>query len=66
MRYVLVIVILLSVLNPAATARQQSPTPRFEVASIKLWSPPVTPVTGVVVQAPAGSGVFNRSTTRPD
>lgn len=63
MRYVLVIVILLSVLNPAATARQQSPTPRFEVASIKLWGPPVTPVTGVLVQAPARSGVFNRSTT---
>jgi uncharacterized protein (TIGR03435 family) len=62
MRCLLLIVILLSVLNPAAIARQESPAPRFEVASIKLWSPPPTPVTGVVVRAPAGSGVFNRST----
>ena len=64
MRQVLrVVVILLSVLNLVATAQQQSSRPRFEVASIRLWRPPTTPVTGVVVRAPAGSGIFNRATS---
>ena len=64
MRHVLLIVILLGSLNLAAAAQQQSSTPRFEVASIKLWSPPTTPVTGIrVPAAPAGSGIFNRSTS---
>lgn len=40
--------------------------PRFEVASIKPWSPPTTPVAGIHVRAaPAGSGIFNRSTSVP-
>ena len=64
MRHVLLIVILLGSSNLAAAAQQQSPAPRFEVASIKLWSPPTTPVTGIrVPAAPAGSGIFNRSTS---
>lgn len=42
-------------------AQQQSAPPRFEVASIKLWTPPTTPVTGIRVPAPVGSGIFNRS-----
>lgn len=42
-------------------AQKQSSTPRFEVASIKPWSPPTTPTTTGVVAAPAGSGIFNRS-----
>ena len=42
------------------TGAAQQPQLRFEVASIKLWSPPTTP--GVVVRAPAGSGIFNRAT----
>ncbi len=47
----------------AILAAQQS-APRFEVASIKLWSPPTTRATSVtVVAAPPGSGVFNRSTS---
>jgi uncharacterized protein (TIGR03435 family) len=42
----------------------QQTNPTFEVASIKLWRPPVTPVTSIAVPvAPAGSGIFNRSTT---
>ena len=52
MRQVLLIAILLGSLNPAAAA-PQSPTPRFEVASIKLWSPPTTPVTRIVAVAAA-------------
>ena len=45
-------------------ARQQPPSPRFEVASIKLWQPSTTRATSVVaVAAPSGSGIFNRSTT---
>lgn len=63
MRQLLLPVVLLGALNLAAAAQQQSPTPRFEVASIRLWRPPATPVTGVVVRAPAGSGIFNRSTS---
>ena len=64
MRQVRLIVILLGSLNLAATAQQQSPAPRFEVASIKLWRPPTSPATSmVVVAAPAGSGIFNRSTS---
>ena len=64
MRQVRLSVILLGSLSLAATAQQQSPAPRFEVASIKLWSPPTTPVTGIRVPvAPVGSGIFNRSTT---
>src|SRR5688572_28444353 len=63
MRHAALIVVLLSVVSQVATA-QQSSTPRFEVASIKPWRPPTTPVTGVVaVAAPAGSGIFNRSTS---
>jgi uncharacterized protein (TIGR03435 family) len=46
------------------TAAHQTSSPAFEVASIKLWQPPTTPVTRVVgAPAPAGSGIFNRSTT---
>jgi uncharacterized protein (TIGR03435 family) len=61
MRHLLLIVILLGSLNLAAAA-QQSPTPRFEVASIKPWQPPTTRATSVaVVAAPSGSGIFNRS-----
>jgi uncharacterized protein (TIGR03435 family) len=64
MRLLLSVAILLGVVNLAATAQQQSPALRFEVASIKLWSPPTTPVTSIRAQpAPAGSGIFNRSTT---
>ena len=65
MRQVLLSVIILGSLNLAATAQQQqSPAPRFEVASIKLWTPPTTPRTGIgVPAAAAGSGVFNRATT---
>ena len=65
MRQVLLSVILLGSLNLAATAPpQQSPAPRFEVASIKRWSPPTTPVTGIrAPAAPVGSGIFNRSTS---
>src|SRR5688572_31289359 len=64
MRQVLLSVILLGSLHLAATAQQQSPAPRFEVASIKLWSPPTTPVTGIRASvAPVGSGTFNRSTS---
>jgi uncharacterized protein (TIGR03435 family) len=64
MRRVRLIVILLGSLNLAATAQQQSPALRFEVASIKLWAPPTTPRTGIAVPAAAaGSGVFNRATT---
>ena len=49
---------------PLLAAQQQSSTPRFEVASIKLWQPPTTRATsGTVVFAPVGSGIFNRSTT---
>jgi uncharacterized protein (TIGR03435 family) len=63
MRQLLLTVVLASVLQPAA-ARQQSPPLQFEVASIKLWSPPVTPVTRIVMPAaPPGSGIFNRTTT---
>src|SRR5215208_6355563 len=62
MRQVLLSVILLGSLNLAATAQQQAP--RFEVASIKPWSPPTTPVTGIrAAVAPVGSGIFNRSTS---
>jgi uncharacterized protein (TIGR03435 family) len=53
---------IIAALSAVVTA-QQSPTPRFEVASVKLWHLPTTPVTGTVVGAPAGSGVFNRATT---
>ena len=61
MRQWLLSVILLGSLNLASTA-QQSPIPRFEVASIKLWQPPATRPTSVaVVSAPSGSGIFNRS-----
>ena len=64
MRQAHLIVILLGSLTLAANAQQQSPAPRFEVASIKLWAPPTTPRTGVgVPAAAAGSGVFNRATT---
>ena len=57
-------VIVLGSLNLAATAQQQSPPLRFEVASIKPWSPPTTPVTGIRgPAAPVGSGIFNRSTS---
>lgn len=46
-----------------ALAAQQA-APAFEVASIKLWQRPTTPATSVsAVAAPAGSGVFNRSTS---
>ena len=59
----LTVVVLLSVLNPGAAAWQQPTTPRFDVASIKLWQPSTSPVSGVVVRAPVGSGMFNRTTT---
>lgn len=63
MRRVPLLVILLGSLTLAAAAQQPSPTPRFDVASIRLWSPPTTPVTSVrVTAAPVGSGIFNRST----
>ena len=64
MRHVLLSVILLGSLNLAASSQQPSPPPRFDVASIKLWSPPTTPVTGIRgPAAPVGSGIFNRSTS---
>ena len=64
MRQVHLIVILLGSLNMAATAQQQSPAPRFEVASIRLWRPPATPATRIAVTAaPVGSGIFNRATS---
>src|SRR5262245_21718370 len=62
MRQARLIVILLCSLNLAATAQQQSPSPRFEVASIKPWRPPSTPATRTVVTA-VGSGIFNRATS---
>jgi uncharacterized protein (TIGR03435 family) len=45
------------------TGISQQPSPAFEVASIKPWQPRTTAVGVVAVPAPAGSGVFNRSTT---
>ena len=39
MRQLLLTVVLASVLHPGAAALQQSPSLKFEVASIKLWSP---------------------------
>ena len=64
MRQVCLIVILPSLFSLGAIALQQSPALRFEVASIKPWSPPTTPVTGIrAPAAPVGSGIFNRATT---
>jgi len=63
MRHVPLILVLLTAVSQVATA-QQSSTPRFEVASIRLWSPPTTPATSVVrVAAPVGSGIYNRSSS---
>lgn len=64
MRRVLIIAVLCA-LGGVAGIAQQPPAPlRFEIASIKLWSPPTTRATSVaVVAAPVGSGIFNRSTT---
>lgn len=63
MRQVLLIVGFLIAVSQVATA-QQSPTLRFEVASVKLWRPPTTPVTSVGVAAtPPGSDRFNRRNT---
>jgi uncharacterized protein (TIGR03435 family) len=43
---------------------QQPASPRFEVASIKLWQPPTTPLTSVrVAAAPPGSDRFNSTNT---
>ena len=59
-RLLLFAALAVSALPPAA--QQQSPPPRFEVASIKLWQPTTTRATSVVaVGAPSGSGIFNRS-----
>ena len=45
-------------------AGQQASTLRFEVASIKLWRPPTTPVTAAAIPTTRlGSGAFNRRTT---
>lgn len=64
MRRVLIIMAFCT-LGGVASIAQQPPAPlRFEVASIKLWSPPTTRATSVtVVAAPVGSGIFNRSTS---
>ena len=64
MRRVLIITVLCT-LGGVASIAQQPPAPlRFEVASIKLWSPPTTRATSAtVVAAPVGSGIFNRSTS---
>ena len=64
MRHMLLIVGILSGVTQITTA-QQSPLPlRFEVASIRRWSPPTTRATSVTaVAAPVGSGIFNRSTS---
>ena len=63
MRRVILIAGILSGVTQIATA-QQTAAPAFEVASIKPWSPPTTRATsGSVVAAPAGSGIFNRSTS---
>jgi uncharacterized protein (TIGR03435 family) len=63
-RLALLLALTVVAIRPPLAAQQQSPAPRFEVASIKLWRPPTTPVTGIAVAvAPAGSGIFNRATT---
>ena len=63
MRQAVLIVVLLSASGLVA-APQQSPTPRFEVASIKLWRPPTTPVTAAALPAThLDSGAFNRAAT---
>jgi uncharacterized protein (TIGR03435 family) len=61
----MLIIGVLCTLGGVASVAEQPPTPlRFEVASIKLWSPPTTRATSMtVVAAPAGSGIFNRSTS---
>jgi uncharacterized protein (TIGR03435 family) len=54
---------MVTLLGIVASAQQQSPAPRFEVVSIKPWTRPTTPVTGIPVPpAPPSSGIFNRST----
>src|SRR5687768_17205781 len=45
-----------------ATLAAQQPAPAFEVASVKLWRPPATPATSVVMPA-AAPDRFNRRAT---
>ena len=63
MRQVGLSIVLLSASGLLA-AGQQSPIPRFEVTSVKLWRPPDAPVTAAAVpRTRLGSGSFNRWTT---
>jgi uncharacterized protein (TIGR03435 family) len=50
MRRMMLTIIVLSAATIAGVAQQPAP-PRFEVASIKLWRPPTTPLTSVRVAA---------------
>jgi uncharacterized protein (TIGR03435 family) len=62
-RYV-VSALLLATLAGSPVIAQQASTLRFEVASIKLWRPPTTPVTGAAIPTTRlGSGAFNRNRT---
>ena len=55
---------LLCMLAVGAAAQQPAASPAFEVASVKLWRPPTTPVTSIGVTAtPPGSDRFNRTST---
>jgi uncharacterized protein (TIGR03435 family) len=63
MSRVLLTVVALSALTAAGIAQQPLPL-RFEVASIKPWRPPTTPLTSISVAAPApGSDRFTRTNT---
>lgn len=64
MRRMMLTVAVLCALVTQVGFGQQPPAVRFEVASIKPWSPPTKPITGVVARAPlASGGIFNRVTT---
>ena len=54
----------LCMLAVGGAAQQPADSPAFEVASVKLWRPPTTPVTSIGVTAtPPGSDRFNRTST---
>jgi uncharacterized protein (TIGR03435 family) len=56
--------ILLAALAGSLVSAQQAFTLRFEVASIKLWHPPTTPVTAAAIPTTRlASGAFNRNRT---
>lgn len=46
-----------------AVLAAQQPALRFEVVSIRAWSPPTARAASVTVAPPADSGIFNRSTS---